>query len=140
MMDENEQQAFIDRIIREADQECAEYQVAPGAMVEMGPEGKFLTTMYILGAQLEQYFPERKVWKLFALVHLGSGVNWSYPIPAMSEGLMDIRVAMAVGGSRIKRVTYIEGAGTERRVYEVEENHGDTFRMIVTDRGYHDRS
>jgi hypothetical protein len=122
----------IERIIAECDKERAEYAVYSGQQVSMGIHGKFMVSSLIVGKEIEQCFLPKNVWKLFSLIDLSSGINWTTPIPVMSEGTIDLRQVVGVGeGQRVQQLTYVSGAGTDTRTYKAVEGDGFTFTIVV---------
>lgn len=134
---EETEQEFMDRIMAEVEREAAQYMVCPGDVVHLGREGTFLVTNIILGKELEQTFQSPKIWKLFTMVGMRCGVNWSHPIPVMSEGRVDIRqlVGTHVGSHMITSIKYKKGAGTSKRTYKITEDDGRWYAMVVKNRG-----
>lgn len=98
--------AMMHRIIQECDRDFKQYYVRSGERVRMSDGGDYLVVITILGDELSKQFSDGKIWKLFSLVHIGSGTNYSYPVPVMSEGSVDIRTLMGMGRYPIQSVTF----------------------------------
>lgn len=125
----------LEDIIVECDKEMAEYWVHSGQQVSMGVHGKFIVSSIILGKEIEQCFLPKNVWKLFTLIHIGSGINWFLPVPVMSDGAVDLRKIVGVGDAqRMQTLTYESGVGTGTRVYKAVEVDGSICMIRVKDR------
>ena len=113
---------FMDKIIKDCDRDFKQYYVHSGDRVRMSDGGEYVVVMTILGDELSKQFSDGKIWKLFSLVHLGSGTNYSHPVPVMSEGIVDIRKLMKMGSYPIQNVTFIAEEQGCRRYAVVDES------------------
>lgn len=126
--------AMMDRIIKDCDRDFKEYYVHSGTRVRMSDGGKYLVVITILGDDLSKQFSDGKIWKLFSLVHVCGGTNYSYPVPVMSEGSVDIRKLMGLGRYPIQSVTFTKQDAKGTRHYEVVDQSGYIKTMKVKGR------
>jgi hypothetical protein len=129
-----ESKAFMDKIIQDCDREFAQYYVHSGTQVSMSDGSKYVVVITILGDELSKQFSDGKIWKLFSLVHVQSGTNYSYPVPVMSEGSVDIRKLMGMGRYPIKEVSFTKKDLKETRHYTVVDESGYIKTMKVKGR------
>jgi hypothetical protein len=121
---------FMDKILVDCDRDFKEYYVRPGTQVRMSDGGEYVVVMTVLGTELSKQFSDGKIWKLFSLVHIKSGVNYSHPMPVMSEGIVDIRKLMQMGSYPIQNVTFeVEQQGCRR--YTVVDESKYIKSMII---------
>lgn len=123
--------AMTERIMKECDKEFAEYYVHSGEQVFMSDRSKYVVAMTILGTEMSMQFSDGKIWKLFSLVHIDSGTNYSYPVPVMSQGIVDIRKLMGVGRYPIQSVVFKKKDAQNTRHYTVVDESGYIKTMKV---------
>lgn len=125
-----EQEAFLKKVIAEADKDMKEYWVASGDRVTIQHEDTYVVSHVILGKELETLFQCPKVWGLFTLVGVKHGSNWYYPIPVMSQGTLDIRELMGVGKTKLQSMVF-KKMEEKVRTYTVTEKDGFTYSVKV---------
>ena len=126
--------AMMDRIIKDCDRDFAQYYVHSGNRVRMSDGADYLVVITILGDDLSKQFSDGKIWKLFSLVHIGSGTNYSYPVPVMSEGSVDIRQLMGLGRYPIQEVTFTKQDQKGNRHYTVVDQSENVRSLKVMGR------
>lgn len=124
---------LIDRIKKEVDLDYERYYVSSGTKVLISGEGRYIVVHTILDESLRKQLNEGKTWSLFTLADLHSGTNWSYPVPVMAAGMIDIRELMGVGKHRIKSVTFVK-KDAKKRVYKVDDERGYITKLTVYNR------
>lgn len=131
-MEQDEMDAMFKRIRLENDQ----YLLRPGTIVDLGAEhGQYIVALTILGERMKEQIADKKIWRLFTMVHLGSGVTWAAPIPVMCDGTIDIRELLKGGDqerARVTNVTYQGGLEERKRKYLVEWEGERTFEATVS--------
>lgn len=146
-----EQLDDFNALIKEIDAKIKDdekWMVGAGDQVSMGVHGKYVVSSLILGKELEEKIDpgQKRIWKLYSLVDVSSGSNWCYPIPAMSEGIVDLRRLVGVRDGEESRVVSMEFIresrlcdGRIRRAFRAVERDGFTFPVTVCSRHTYNR-
>jgi len=119
MMTPEETKAMMDRIIVECDRDFKQFYVHAGDRVRMSDRAEYVVVMTILSHEQSREYSDGKIWKFFSLVHIGSGTNYSHPVPCMSEGSVDIRQLMGMGTHPIQNVSFTKQDAKGHRYYKV---------------------
>lgn len=127
---------FMEDLMKEIDIEMDQYYVGPGARIVVNPNTndyrheEYIVSMTVLGTALSSQLDGGKIWKLFSLVNLQNGVNYAYPVPVMSDGLVDIRKLFQVGTWPIDDVVFLEKVN-KKRTYTVKDQSGYISQIVV---------
>lgn len=130
--------AMIETWKKEWEKDDTEYKVNSGCIVKMNDnQGTYLVTDLILDDTMRKTL-DMKIWGFFAMIDLGCGINWADPVPRMTEGSVDIRKIMGVGGDRIVDVVFNSmtktADGKITRTYDVHDSRNEITQITVESR------
>ena len=128
----NDQDAIelIQKIMKDANQDMAEYWVSCGDRVTVKYDGAFVVSKILMKGEIESKLNDQKVWGLFCLVGINNGSIYAEPVPVMSEGSVDLRRLVAPHVT----VTYRKTRGNTRFYDAVLLRDDHQFTIAVTAR------